>query len=231
MSTDSKNDSKSDSDDIDDADEDESNEIEKPPKAKYIFSYGRALEPKYSNPSIAGYYRPWRFTDKRYSGVSKVYYARIREFRITLDVSQFPHENIQVKVVDNFVVIDGHHNKVEDQLGKIRRFFTRKYKAPPDVKLSSIHGKYKKAILYLWGDRVLEQVEKSDIAEVEEKSKNDSIVAKKNPVREKSSQLARDDVKPRIPDRRLDKRQDARFRRKTEKNQQIIQIDYSPESP
>lgn len=229
MSSDTKSDKNSD-DNTDSTKSTESTEIQKPPKAKYIFSYGRALEPKYSNPSIAGYYRPWRFTDKRYSGVSKVFYAHTREFRVALDVSQFPYESIFVKVIDKFVVVEGRHDKIADSLGKIRRQFTRKYKTPPDVKLASVHGKYKKGILYIWGDRVFEQVEKSDIAQVEQKSH--SIVTKENAVQEKSPQLARNDVERHIFDGRLDKR-DARFKQKTNENQnqQIIQIDYSPESP
>lgn len=200
-------------------------------KARYIFSYGRALEPKHANPSLAGYYRPWRFTDQRYSGVSKIFYARTREFRISLDVSQFDYEDISVKVIDGNVVIEAYHDVVEDQLGKVKRRFTRKYKLPPDVKVASIHGKFKKGFIFLWGEKSMADVEKSDLAGVEEQIKSDRIISsKKNPQLARRHQLVRNDVKPR-PDRRLDKHHHQKPEQKSQTEQITIPITYSPGSP
>lgn len=140
---------------------------------QYIFSYGRALEPKFSNPSIAGYYRPWRFIDKKRSGVSRVFYARSRDFRIALDVSQFSHENVVVKLVGDKIVVEAQHPTTEDYLGRINRELVRKYKTPPDLKLNSITGKYKRGFLILWGDRDFEPAEKPEIGVIDEKDGDD----------------------------------------------------------
>lgn len=140
---------------------------------QYIFSYGRALEPKFSNPSIAGYYRPWRFIDKKRSGVSRVFYARSREFRIALDVSQFDHENVVVKLVGDKIVIEAQHPNTEDFLGRISRELVRKYKTPPDLKLNTITGKYKRGFLILWGERDFKPAEKPEIGVLDEKDGDD----------------------------------------------------------
>lgn len=127
---------------------------------QYIFSYGRTLDPKFSNPSIAGYYRPWRFLDKRKSGISKILYANSNEFRITVDISQFPPENVSVNVENNLIMIKAHHPVIIDYLGKVSRSFVRKYKTPSDVKLNSMTGKLKRGTLILWGTRELESEKK-----------------------------------------------------------------------
>ncbi|KAK7605180.1 hypothetical protein V9T40_007038 [Parthenolecanium corni] len=139
----------------------------------YIFSYGRALEPKFSNPSIAGYYRPWRFIDKKRSGVSRVFYARSREFRIALDVSQFAHDDVVVKLAGDKIVIEAQHPTMSDYLGRISRELVRKYKTPPDLKLNTITGKYKRGFLILWADRDFEPAEKPEISMLDEKDRDD----------------------------------------------------------
>lgn len=190
-------------------DDAESPEVRRP-QSKYIFSYGRALEPKFHNPSLAGYYRPWRFTDKRISGVSKVFYARTRDFRIALDVSQFAYENIAVKTLGNIIIVECRHDFIEDRLGQIMRRCTRKYKTPPDVKLNTIHAKYKKGFLFLWADRVFEQVEKTDVAEVEEKPTSDVIALRRHQLNlDSDSDKSQENGNPR---------------------QIAISIEYSPES-
>ncbi|XP_065223749.1 uncharacterized protein LOC135847935 [Planococcus citri] len=209
--------------------------VRRDPKARYIFSYGRALEPKLAYPSLAGYYRPWRFTDQRYSGVSKIFYARSREFRISLDISQFAYEDVSVKVADGFVVINAHHDVIEDQLGKVWRRFTRKYKLPPNVKSNSLHGKYKKGFLFLWGEKSSADVEKSDMARVDQQIKTDRIVRFSPRLQNKRRllhQLAavRNDVKL-LKDARLDKHAAAQKSKDKTQNQQItITIAYSPSS-
>lgn len=40
----------------------------------------------YSNPSKAGYFRPWRFTQAERSGTSKIFYAKTTRFRVSYTV-------------------------------------------------------------------------------------------------------------------------------------------------
>ncbi len=164
------------SDGVDVDDDEDTVPFRWPPGAdeQYIFSYGRALEPKFSNPSLAGYYRPWRFIDKKRSGISRVFYARSREFRIALDVSQFPPENISVKVAGDLIVVEARHPNMADYLGNVQRECVRKYKTPPDLKMSTITGKHKRGILILWGERELDQPTGANVELV--KDEIDSII-------------------------------------------------------
>ncbi|GIY92840.1 protein lethal(2)essential for life [Caerostris extrusa] len=54
-------------------------------------------------------------------------------FKIMLNVKHFKPNEIEVKTVDNFVVIHGKHDEKADHHGLITREFTRRYKLPDDV--------------------------------------------------------------------------------------------------
>ncbi|GIY42691.1 protein lethal(2)essential for life [Caerostris darwini] len=55
------------------------------------------------------------------------------KFQVMLNVKHFrPHE-IDVKTVDNFVVIHGEHEEQADAHGFVSRQFTRRYQLPDDV--------------------------------------------------------------------------------------------------
>ena len=44
----------------------------------------------------------------------------------------FPPENLAVKTMDNFLVIEGSHEEKEDKYGLVTRQFSRKFELPPD---------------------------------------------------------------------------------------------------
>ena len=52
------------------------------------------------------------------------------KFRIILDVQQFKPEEVNVKVVDNYIVVEGKHEEKQDDHGMISRHFVRKYLVP-----------------------------------------------------------------------------------------------------
>ncbi|XP_073996011.1 alpha-crystallin A chain-like isoform X2 [Rhodnius prolixus] len=85
-----------------------------------------------SVPLRCGYLRPWRTLDADDSGVSAVT-SDSKEFKVNLDVQQFKPEELKVKVVDDYLVVDGKHEERSDQHGFISRQFTRRYKMPEDV--------------------------------------------------------------------------------------------------
>ncbi|XP_050541276.1 alpha-crystallin A chain-like [Daktulosphaira vitifoliae] len=62
-------------------------------------------------------------------------------FNVNLDVQQFKPEEVSVKVVDDFVVINGNHNERSDEHGFISRNFTRRYKFPNNVDPNTITSK------------------------------------------------------------------------------------------
>ncbi len=52
------------------------------------------------------------------------------KFAVKLDCSHFKPEEITVKTVDNFIVINGKHEEKLDKHGWVQREFTRKYTLP-----------------------------------------------------------------------------------------------------
>ena len=48
-------------------------------------------------------------------------------FQVCMDVTQFKPNELQVKVVDNHIVVEGRHEEREDDHGYIMRHFTRRY--------------------------------------------------------------------------------------------------------
>ncbi|XP_011500515.1 PREDICTED: protein lethal(2)essential for life-like [Ceratosolen solmsi marchali] len=73
-------------------------------------------------------YRPWidmmRDDDPGYSMIKK------DKFHVALDVQQFKPDEINVKVIDNYVVVEGKHEEKQDDHGIVSRHFLRKYKIP-----------------------------------------------------------------------------------------------------
>lgn len=58
--------------------------------------------------------------------------------QVNLDVQQFKPEEINVKVVDDHLVVEGKHEERQDKHGYISRQFTRRYKLPENVELESL---------------------------------------------------------------------------------------------
>lgn len=61
-------------------------------------------------------------------------------FKVTLDVQDFKPEEINVKAVDNAVVIEGKHEERKDNEGFISRHFTRRYELPKGIDLQKIES-------------------------------------------------------------------------------------------
>lgn len=78
------------------------------------------------------YARPWRHQHHRHSGVSHLSDDK-DAVRINLDVKQFKPDELSVKVVDGFVVVEGNHEERQDEHGFISRSFSRRYKLPEGV--------------------------------------------------------------------------------------------------
>jgi len=83
-------------------------------------------------PLRTGYLRPWRALRQDNSGVSCVTNDK-DGFKVNLDVQQFKPEELSVKVVDDYICIEGKHEERSDEHGFISRQFTRRYKLPDNV--------------------------------------------------------------------------------------------------
>jgi len=90
-----------------------------------------------AEPYLAGYIRPHRLNPHHLSGVSNIKHGK-DGFKVNLDVQQFKPEEINVKVVDNAIVVEGKHEEREDDHGFISRSFTRRYKLPKDVDVDAV---------------------------------------------------------------------------------------------
>jgi len=60
------------------------------------------------------------------------------KFQVILDVQQFKPEEINVKVVDKFVVIEAKHEEKQDEHGWISRQFVRKYMIPEQCDIDQV---------------------------------------------------------------------------------------------
>ncbi|XP_054271021.1 alpha-crystallin A chain-like [Macrosteles quadrilineatus] len=83
-------------------------------------------------PLRCGYMRPWRLLDWDNSGISNIINDK-DGLKINLDVQQFKPEELNVKVVDDYVVVEGKHEERSDEHGFISRQFSRRYKIPENV--------------------------------------------------------------------------------------------------
>lgn len=99
--------------------------------------YRRSVLP--TVPLLAGYLRPHRHSHQDQSGVSTIANKK-DQFKVNLDVQQFKPEEINVKLVDDFLVVEGKHEEKQDQHGYISRQFTRRYKLPANVNLEAIQS-------------------------------------------------------------------------------------------
>ncbi|XP_076236788.1 protein lethal(2)essential for life-like [Calliopsis andreniformis] len=104
--------------------------------------FGRALRPDQLFPSSIferspfrqcpySYYRPlmeW-MKEEEESGWSMVKDDKDK-FHVVLDVQQFKPEEVNVKVADNYIVVEGKHEEKQDDHGSISRHFIRKYLVP-----------------------------------------------------------------------------------------------------
>ena len=74
------------------------------------------------------------------SGASEVVNTKDK-FAVKLDVSHFKPEEIEVKTVDNNVVIHGKHEERTDKHGWIQREFTRRYALPEGCEPDKVESK------------------------------------------------------------------------------------------
>ncbi|XP_014270802.1 alpha-crystallin A chain [Halyomorpha halys] len=99
----------------------------------------RPLNSLLMSPMRCGYLRPWRSMAIGDSGISTIASDKT-EFKVNLDVQQFKPEELKVKVVEDYLVIEGKHEERSDEHGFISRQFTRRYKIPQNVDQEAIES-------------------------------------------------------------------------------------------
>lgn len=91
----------------------------------------------FSVPLRSGYMRPWRHSHPHHSGLSNVINDK-DSFKVNLDVQQFKPDELDVKVVDNHLVVEGKHEERSDEHGYVSRHFKRRYRLPENIDENAI---------------------------------------------------------------------------------------------
>ncbi|XP_076620281.1 protein lethal(2)essential for life [Colletes latitarsis] len=89
----------------------------------------------------SSYYRPWADWLRTSEAGASTVQADKDKFQVVLDVQQFEPEEIDVKVVDNFVVVTANHEEKRDEHGWISRKFVRKYTIPEQCDIDQVSSK------------------------------------------------------------------------------------------
>ena len=61
--------------------------------------------------------------------------------QVNLDVQQFKPEELKVKVIDEFLIVEAKHEERTDHHGFVSRQFTRRYKLPQDIDAQALVSK------------------------------------------------------------------------------------------
>ncbi|XP_015609637.1 protein lethal(2)essential for life [Cephus cinctus] len=115
-------------------------------RPQYLNPYfGRVLQPSRSSlPRRAElmYYRPWAdLLRQGEDGGASTVKANKDQFEVVLDVQQFAPEEINVKVVDKYVVVEAKHEEKQDEHGWVSRQFVRKYLIPEQCDIEQVTSK------------------------------------------------------------------------------------------
>lgn len=89
----------------------------------------------------ADYYRPWRNLRAGAQDTGSTIKEDKDKFQVNLDVQHFAPEEISVKTVDGYLVVEAKHEEKQDDHGFISRSFTRRYALPEGVDADSVLSK------------------------------------------------------------------------------------------
>ena len=89
----------------------------------------------------SNYVRPWAELLRNAEAGASTVTSDKDKFQVTLDVQQFKPNEIDVKVVDRYVVINAKHEEKRDEHGWISREFTRKYLIPEQCEVEKVVSK------------------------------------------------------------------------------------------
>ncbi|CAH0405138.1 unnamed protein product [Chilo suppressalis] len=87
------------------------------------------------------YCRNWRNLQAASRDVGSSIKEDKDKFQINLDVQHFAPEEISVKTVDGFLVIEAKHEEKQDEHGYISRSFTRRYALPEGIETDNVISK------------------------------------------------------------------------------------------
>ncbi|KAG6443652.1 protein lethal(2)essential for life [Manduca sexta] len=87
------------------------------------------------------YYRPWRHLAAAARDAGSSIKADKDKYQISLDVQHFAPEEISVKTVDGYIVVEGKHEEKKDEHGYVSRQFVRRYALPKGCTPETVESK------------------------------------------------------------------------------------------
>nr|WKR20127.1 heat shock protein HSP20.4 [Agrotis ipsilon] len=87
------------------------------------------------------YYRPWRNLQAAVRDTGSTIKEDKDKFQVNLDVQHFAPEEISVKTVDGYLVVEAKHEEKQDEHGYISRSFTRRYALPEGIDADTVMSK------------------------------------------------------------------------------------------
>ncbi|CAH2099201.1 unnamed protein product [Euphydryas editha] len=87
------------------------------------------------------YYRPWRHLAAAARDIGSNIKNESDKVQINLDVQHFAPEEISVKTVDGYIVVEGKHEEKQDQHGYVSRQFVRRYALPEGTLPETVESK------------------------------------------------------------------------------------------
>ena len=87
------------------------------------------------------YFRPWRNLQSAAQDAGSTIKEDKDNFQVNLDVQHFAPEEISVKTVDGYLIIEAKHEERQDEHGFISRSFTRRYKLPDGIEEDAVTSK------------------------------------------------------------------------------------------
>ncbi|KPJ17594.1 hypothetical protein RR48_01382 [Papilio machaon] len=87
------------------------------------------------------YIRPWRNLSAISRDVGSTIKTDKDKFQVNLDVQHFDPDEITVKTIDGYIVVEGKHEERQDEHGFISRQFKRRYALPEDCNPDTVESK------------------------------------------------------------------------------------------
>lgn len=140
-------------------------------------------------PQANNYRRPWRNLQAAARDIGSTIKEEKDKFQVNLDVQHFAPEEISVKTVDGYLVIDAKHEEKKDEHGFISRSFSRRYLLPEGVEADVVMSKLSsdgvltisaplKPALKAANERVVPIVQTGPV-----KKQSDSVMEKQEPLK------------------------------------------------
>lgn len=90
-------------------------------------------------PSLRDYFKPWRQLLEQVDTLSNIEDNKDK-FLVIIDMHQYASDEITVKTIDNFVIVEAKHEEKKDDHGFVSRKFVRRYLLPESHDICNVQS-------------------------------------------------------------------------------------------